>query len=86
MDVAIIFERMFSLKKAGGKRPVPAFFKDVIVSLDNSEYDAAIELCDKQRGSVANIIKASLTRYKELTAKNKNIEAEKLLGRSSKSS
>jgi biopolymer transport protein ExbB len=79
MDVAIIFERMFSLKKAGGKRPIPAFFKDVIVSLDNSEYDTAIELCDKQRGSVANIIKACLTRYKELTGKSKNVEAEKLL-------
>jgi len=58
---------------------VPAFFKDIVVYLDNSEYDAALELCDKQRGSVANIIKASLSRYKELTAKGKNVESEKLL-------
>jgi biopolymer transport protein ExbB len=79
MDVAIIFERLFSLKKAGGKRSVPAFFKDVISSLDNSDYTGAIELCDKQRGSVANVIKASLSRYVELTANNKHIEAEKLL-------
>jgi biopolymer transport protein ExbB len=79
MDVAIIFERMFSLKKAGGKRAIPAFFKDIVVHLDNSEYDAALELCDKQRGSVANIIKACLSRYKELTVKSKNVEAEKLL-------
>jgi biopolymer transport protein ExbB len=78
MDIAIIFERIFSLKKAGGKRPVPAFFKDVVVDLDNGEYDAAIELCDKQRGSVANIIKASLSRYKELI-KSKTVESEKLL-------
>ncbi len=79
MDVAIIFERIFSLKKAGGKRTVAAFFKDVIVDLDNGDYDAAIELCDKQRGSVANVIKASLARYKELTAKSKTMEAEKQL-------
>ncbi len=79
MDVAIIFERIFSLKKAGGKRTVAAFFKDVIVSLDNSDYDGAIELCDKQRGSVANVIKASLSRYKELREKSKNVEAEKQL-------
>ena len=79
MDVAIIFERIFSLKKAGGKRSTANFFKDVIVQLENSDYDAAIETCDKQRGSVANIIKASLSRYKELLDKNKNIEAEKHL-------
>ena len=79
MDVAIIFERIFSLKKAGGKRTVAAFFKDVIVDLDNGDYDAAIELCDKQRGSVANVIKASLVRYKELISKSKNMEAEKQL-------
>ncbi|MDR3627911.1 MAG: MotA/TolQ/ExbB proton channel family protein [Ignavibacteriaceae bacterium] len=79
IDVAIIFERMFSLKKAGGKRSVPAFFKDVITALDNSDYTGAIEICDKQRGSVANVIKASVSRYVELTANKKDIEAEKLL-------
>ncbi len=79
MDVAIIFERAFSLKKAGGKRAVAAFFKDVIVALDNGEFDGAIELCDKQRGSVANVIKASLSRYKELKEKSKTVEAEKQL-------
>jgi biopolymer transport protein ExbB len=79
MDVAIIFERIFSLKKAGGKRSVAAFFKDIIVNLDNGDYDAAIELCDKQRGSVANIIKACLSRYKELNVKGRAVEAEKQL-------
>jgi biopolymer transport protein ExbB len=79
IDVAIIFERMFSLKKAGGKRSVPAFFKDVVTALDSSDYAGAIEICDKQRGSVANVIKASLSRYVELTANKKDIEAEKLL-------
>ena len=79
MDVAIIFERVFSLKKAGGKRSTAAFFKDVISYLDNSEYDSAIEACDKQRGSVANVIKASLSRYQELNSRDKKVEAEKQL-------
>jgi biopolymer transport protein ExbB len=78
MDVAIIFERIFSLKKAGGKKAVANFFKEIITLLDNNDVDAAIEACDKQRGSVANIIKASLTRYKELSSNNAS-EAEKLL-------
>ncbi len=79
MDVAIIFERILTLKKAGGKRAVPNFFKDVIGQLESGDYDAAIESCDKQRGSVANVIKASLLRYKELTGKGKSVDAEKQL-------
>ncbi len=79
MDVAIIFERIFSLKKAGGKKSVANFFKEIITYLDNNELDAAIEACDKQRGSVANIIRASLTRFKELSADKNQMEAEKQL-------
>lgn len=79
MDVAIIFERVFSLKKAGGKRSTANFFKDVITALNDNEYETAIEVCDNQRGSVANVIKASLLRYKELNAKDKKVEAEKQL-------
>ena len=79
MDVAIIFERIFSLKKAGGKRSTANFFRDVVTALENSEFDTAIEVCDAQRGSVANVIKASLIRYKELESGNKKMEAEKQL-------
>ncbi len=79
MDVAIIFERIFSLKKAGGKKATGAFFKDIILHLENSDYDAAIEACDNQRGSVASVIKSCLTRFLELNSRDKKIEAEKQL-------
>lgn len=79
MDIAIIFERILTLKKAGGKKAVANFFKDVIGSLERSDYDGAIEACDNQRGSVANVIKASLMRYKELTSHGKAVDAEKQL-------
>jgi biopolymer transport protein ExbB len=79
MDVAIILERTFSLKKAGGKRSVNNFFSDIIKMLEKGNYDEAIEACDGQRGSVANIIKAALMRYKELKENNQTVEAEKQL-------
>jgi biopolymer transport protein ExbB len=79
MDVAIIFERIFSLRKAAGKRAVSNFFSEVVSSLENGDYDAAIASCDNQRGSVANVIKAALTRYKELVTKGEKVEAEKKL-------
>ncbi len=79
MDIAIIFERSFSLKKAAGKKATAAFFKDIITLLENSDYDGAIEACDNQRGSVANVIRASITRYKELNSRDQHVEAEKQL-------
>jgi biopolymer transport protein ExbB len=79
MDVAIIFERSFSLRKASGKRAISNFFSEVVSNLEKGNYDEAIAVCDNQRGSVANVIKAALTRYKELAAKGEKVEAEKQL-------
>lgn len=79
MDVAIIFERYFSLRKAGGKRSVSVFFSEIIKALEAGHFDEAIEACDNQRGSVASVIKAALFRYKELIANNQKVDAEKQL-------
>ena len=78
MDIAIIIERSLSLKKAAGKRAVQKFFTDVLGLLRNNKVDEALKACDAQRGSVANVIRAALTRYKEVTAEG--VEKEKLLG------
>jgi biopolymer transport protein ExbB len=78
MDLAIVIERFLSLKKAQGKKAVQKFFTDVLGLLRNNKVDEALKACDAQRGSVANIIKAALTRYKEVTAEN--IDKEKQLG------
>lgn len=66
MVVAIIIERTLTLKKAAGKQPIPKFFKKVIDEIRNGEIEAAIKSCDTQRGSVANVLKAALTRYQEV--------------------
>jgi biopolymer transport protein ExbB len=78
MDLAIVIERFLSLKKAQGKKAVQKFFTDVLGLLRNNKVDEALKACDAQRGSVANIIKAALTRYKEVTSEN--IDKEKQLG------
>jgi hypothetical protein len=38
--------------------------------LANRNVDAAMAECDKQRGSVANVMRAGLRRYKEMTTVN----------------
>jgi biopolymer transport protein ExbB len=79
MDVAIIIERSLSLRKAQGKKAIPKFFKGVIDQIKSEKIDDAIKSCDAQRGTVANVLKAALSRYKELTSGKSSIDAEKQL-------
>ena len=79
MDFAIIIERTLSLKRAAGKKAINKFFKSVLTRIKNNEIDQAIQECDLQRGSVANVIKTGLQRYKELSFEKKNGDSEKYL-------
>ena len=75
--VVIIFavERFISLSKASGKGSVDRFIRNVRGLLTNNQIDQAIAECDKQRGSVAAVIKAGLTKYKNIEA-DSNMEKE----------
>jgi len=76
MDLTLIVERMLSLRKASGKRSVPAFLKSIQGHLMSNRVDEAIKECDAQRGSAANIIRTGLERYKAV-AGEKTLGAEK---------
>ncbi len=75
--VTYIFERMFSLGKAKGSGNMATFIRQVQRDLQAGNIDAAIAACDKQRGSLANIVKTGLERYKVITKEGKGWEAEK---------
>ena len=66
MLVAYVFERSFTLKKAAGKGSITVFLKNVQTAVNAGDIDGAIGACDKQRGSMANVIRAGLERYKAL--------------------
>ncbi|NVN95048.1 MAG: MotA/TolQ/ExbB proton channel family protein [Bacteroidetes bacterium] len=59
-------ERFFTITKAKGKGSVTAFVKKVKQSVANNDLNAAVEACNKQKGSVANVIYSVLMRYKAL--------------------
>lgn len=63
MLCGFIIERGLTLRIARGKASVQAFFKKVVTMLHTGDYEGAIAACDKQRGSVANIIRAGIERY-----------------------
>lgn len=76
MNITIVFERTFSLRKAQGKGSLSAFLKRVQAALIGGKVDDAIKECDAQRGSAANIIRSGLMRYKEVLNDN-SMDGEK---------
>jgi biopolymer transport protein ExbB len=75
MVITFSIERQLSLSKAKGRGPIEPFLKKVQTSLLDGNIEEAIAECDKQRGSIANIIKQGLERYQMLASDNR-LEAE----------
>ncbi len=67
MVVTFSIERYMTIRKALGNGSIADFIRKVQYHLANKNVDAAIAECDKQRGSVANVMRAGLRRYKEMT-------------------
>jgi biopolymer transport protein ExbB len=68
-------ERFITLTRAKGKGKVNAFVAKVHQKLSAQDIDSAISECDKQRGSVASVIRSGLIKYKEMmTDKDKDKE------------
>ncbi len=59
-------ERFVMIRKARGKGSINVFVKSIQASLSANKIDEAIVACDKQKGSVANVMRAGLKKYKEL--------------------
>ncbi len=66
MVVVFSIERYLTIRKALGNGSISDFIRKVQYHLANRNVDAALSECDKQRGSVANVMKAGLRRYKEM--------------------
>ena len=67
MVIVFSIERFLTIRKALGNGSISDFIRKVQYHLANRNIDAAMAECDKQRGSVANVMKAGLRRYKEMT-------------------
>lgn len=70
-------ERFLTLSKANGKGRVESFIRNMRVLLAEGKIDQAIQSCDVQQGSVANVIKSGLTKYKQ-------VESDTIMNKESK--
>jgi biopolymer transport protein ExbB len=66
MVIVFAIERFLTISRALGKGNISNFIRKVQYHLANKNVDAAIAECDKQKGSVGNVMKAGLRRYKEM--------------------
>lgn len=64
--IALAIERFFAIRNAYGRTSLTKFVADIKVALKQNDMVKAQQICDKQRGSVANVVGATLKKYKEM--------------------
>lgn len=64
--VSFVIERALTIVKAKGKIDGGEFVRKVQYHLANKNLQAAISECDKQAGSVGNVMRAGLVKYEEM--------------------
>ncbi len=62
----VVIERLFTIFKAKGTGTLEVFLQNIKSHLKGGNVSAAIANCDKQKGSVANVVRAGLTKYTEM--------------------
>ena len=75
MVIVFSVERFMVISKASGKDSIDKFMKKIQSNISTNNIDAAIEDCDKQKGSVANAIKAALLKHNEVKKEGMDSES-----------
>jgi biopolymer transport protein ExbB len=77
--LTFVIERFMTISKANGTGSNADFIRKVQYQLANKNVDAALAECDKQKGSVGNVMKAGLHRYKEMISNNELSTDQKVM-------
>ncbi len=64
--ICLTFERFFALNSAFGTMSLAKFTAQVKALIKAGKFDEAQQLCNKMRGSVANVVSASIVAYKDV--------------------
>lgn len=77
--LTFVIERFLTVSKAAGSGSIAEFVRTVQFHLANKEVDKAIAACDKQKGSVGNVMKSGLHKYKEMITNTELNTEQKVL-------
>jgi biopolymer transport protein ExbB len=64
--LTFVIERLLTVSRAHGKGSNAEFIRKIQYFLANKNIDGALAECDRQKGSVGNVMKAGLRKYKEM--------------------
>jgi biopolymer transport protein ExbB len=76
MSITFSIERFLTISKASGKYSSENFVRKIKSLLAAGKIDEAIRECDVQRGSVANVVKSTLHKYKEMESTSDNLDKD----------
>ena len=71
-------ERYFALRSAFGTMSLGKFTKQIKELIKSGKFDEAVALCNKMKGSVANVVLASINAYKDAETNNTMKKAQKI--------
>jgi len=77
--LTFVVERYIMLSAASGKGNLNTFVRTLQSLLNDNKIEEATELCDAQRGSLANVMKAGLQRYRTLQSDKTLLNDQKVL-------
>ena len=77
--LTFVIERLLTVNKASGTGNIAEFVRKVQFHLANKDVDKAMVECDKQKGSVGNVMKAGLRKYKEMIGNTELDTEQKVL-------
>ncbi len=77
--LTFVVERFIMLASASGKGNLNSFVRTLQTLLNENKIEDASILCDKQRGSIANVMKAGLARYRLLQSDKTLMNDQKVL-------
>jgi biopolymer transport protein ExbB len=79
MVIVFSIERMLTLSRARGSGNIGNFVRKIQFCLSTNDLEGAEKECNRQKGSVANVIKSGLKKYSEMATNKELTHEQKLL-------
>lgn len=78
MLLTFVIERVITLGKARGARPLPVYFSEFTKAVRDGKFEHALKISDEQRGSAAAVLRAGAEQWMRV-AGDKSMHTEKKL-------
>ncbi len=76
--ITVSIERFLTINKATGSGAVEVFVRNIQSLLSENNTSQAIAACDEQKGSVGNVVKATLEKYEQMKSDQKLDKEQKI--------